>query len=100
MLSLSLSTDGWLVSASVTGALHVKPPSVDRLARTAFGPKPLPVSGSTARTMTCAVPSGENETHGSLARWKLPPSHNTVPVMGTSCHVAPPLVLTPTTLPR
>ena len=76
--SLSLKKNG-AVSASptlrtsVTGLLHVSPPSVDLLTST---PVPVAEAGPTKlteRLMKYAVPSGENVTQGSDDRWKSPP---------------------------
>src|SRR5439155_22953195 len=63
---LSSASVASLSTCSPAGALHVRPPSLDRLARMARRappPETLKVSAS-----WCVVPSGEMLAQGSLAR--------------------------------
>src|SRR5207302_1378173 len=69
--ALSTATFGSTSTCSPAGSAQVRPRSVDRLARMArLAPFP---DMSNASASWCAVPSGENEIHGSLARSYLPP---------------------------
>ena len=67
MVSLSLkllpSARG-LSNRRTAGSLHVAPPSVERLARTALRGVLL----SNEIEIACSVPVGPNDTHGSDAR--------------------------------
>src|SRR5262245_12976778 len=88
----------------VIGAVQERPPSVDRLTRSAL--RPLPPgrfaggSMSSARLIWCAMPFGAKDSHGSVARCKVPPEHCVIPGTTTDCHVEPPSKLTPASSPR
>src|SRR5260370_40624904 len=71
MVSLSSARSGSVSRTSVTGSLQVRPPSPERLARTArFGPLP-----SKLRPIGHAGPPGPKLTHRPLARGQSPPPH-------------------------
>src|SRR6476646_11841808 len=95
-VSDSLSLKGATPSRiSVAGSLHVRPPSVDRLARTALDEFVANVSPVNAMPIWYAMPSGPIDTHGSLARAKSPPLAVLPPVQRenfacVSDHVSPP----------
>src|SRR6267143_4427324 len=61
---LSSANFGLVSPWSACGALHVRPPSDERLARMARLPPLAPTSNASARW--CAVPSGAMLTQGSL----------------------------------
>src|SRR5207244_11849223 len=71
MDSLSLTMVGSASAITAIGSLHVVPWSVERLTST-------PLFGSAIKSIPnaiwCAVPLGENVTHGSEARSYLPPA--------------------------
>src|SRR5262245_12898050 len=82
------------------GSLHVSPPSVERLARTA-----LTLSSALNERLTWyAVPSGPKDTHGSDARSYAPLFASVPPAQVLKCgnvsdHVRPPLCETAVTRP-
>ena len=75
---LSLKLKVLSSSISLMGALQCRPPSVDLLTSSA---ESLPAE--VARVKKYAIPSGENVTHGSVARRWLPPTHADVPGTAT-----------------
>jgi hypothetical protein len=95
-----LKLKGDVSRMSVTGSLHVSPPFVDLLTRTAF------VKSFWANEMAIwyAEPLGANVTHGSEVRSKSPPFATVPPEQRLKCahewaHVAPPSWLTAATSP-
>ena len=92
----SLSLNGALPSRiSVAGLLHVRPPSIERLASTALDEPAANVAPLNAMAIWYAMPSGPIVTHGSLARGKSPPLPALPPVQreNAACasdHVRPP----------
>src|SRR5215469_7595207 len=66
-----MARSGSVSCSSASGALHVRPPSMERdtsMARSA-------VVSLKAYAIWYAVPLAANVTHGSLARSKAPPAH-------------------------
>src|SRR5262249_46413334 len=62
--SLSSPTVSSVSRARTAGSLHVRPPSSDRLARMAWSAS----LWLNDRLIACAMPSGPNDTQGSVAR--------------------------------
>ncbi len=89
---LSSSVLGSKSAISVIGGPQVLPPSVERLtvwpldAASRFG---LALSLTTSAD-AYAVPSGENETHGSDERGQGPPSHSVTSGVVDAVNVMPP----------
>src|SRR6478672_6167855 len=102
----SLSLNGETPSRiSVAGSLHVRPPSVERLASTALDEPGANVAPLNAIALWYAMPSGPIVTHGSLARAKSAPLAALPPVQceNAACdtdQVSPPSREYPVSRPR
>src|SRR3954447_4791564 len=86
------------------GPDQVRPPSVEVVDASCVGPaRPaVPSAGfsSNVRCATYTLPSGPNETQGSLPRSRVPPVHFVRPGNVAVANVSPPSWLTPARLPN
>src|SRR5215211_237089 len=109
-VSLSLKTVALLSNFTTTGSSQFAPPSIERDVSTAFATLVSLMPSAT----WWAVPLGENDTHGSVARSKSPPLAALPPVQrlnfacpvfgavltGGMAQVSPPSVEKPLMFPR
>jgi hypothetical protein len=94
-LSLWCRPKSWI---SASGALQVRPPSLERLTSIALCEPSTSDGPMVARPMTYAVPSGEKSTHGSVTRSKSPLLPGAAPPQRDIgcrciCQLAPPSLL-------